>query len=82
MAHPEEVVAALEERPGVAYSALVLNERGYTRLAETPIAGVNFSFAITDSYNRRNQGQTVEESIAAAHGASCTARTSRAGTRR
>jgi isopropylmalate/homocitrate/citramalate synthase len=26
---------------------------------------VNFSFAITDSYNRRNQGQTVEESIAA-----------------
>ena len=36
-----------------------------TRLAETPLAGVNFSFAITDSYNRRNQGQTVEESIAA-----------------
>ena len=66
MAHPEEVVAAVEERPGVAYSALVLNERGYTRLAETPLAGVNFSFAITDSYNRRNQGQTVEESIAAA----------------
>ena len=66
MAHPEEVVAAVEERAGVAYSALVLNERGYTRLAETPLAGVNFSFAITDSYNRRNQGQTVEESIAAA----------------
>src|SRR6185295_8924231 len=66
MAHPEGVVAAVEARAGVAYSALVLNERGYARLAETTLAGVNFSFAITDSYNRRNQGQTVEESIAAA----------------
>ena len=66
MAHPEQVVAAVEPHPGVAYSALVLNERGYARLAETTLAGVNFSFAITDSYNRRNQGQTVEQSIAAA----------------
>jgi isopropylmalate/homocitrate/citramalate synthase len=66
MALPEQVVAAVEQRPGVAFSALVLNERGYERLAETTLDGVNFSFAITDSYNRRNQGQTVEESIAAA----------------
>jgi hydroxymethylglutaryl-CoA lyase/(R)-citramalyl-CoA lyase len=65
MAFPEEVVAAVEQLPGVDYSGLVLNERGYTRLAETPLAGVNFSFAITDSYNQRNQGQTVEESVAA-----------------
>jgi hydroxymethylglutaryl-CoA lyase/(R)-citramalyl-CoA lyase len=64
MAHPEQVVAAVEPHPGVAYSGLVLNERGYVRLAETPLAGVNFSFAITDSYNMRNQGQTVEQSIA------------------
>jgi isopropylmalate/homocitrate/citramalate synthase len=66
MAFPEQVVALVGPRAGVAYSGLVLNERGYERLAETPLAGVNFSFAITDSYNRRNQGATVEESIAAA----------------
>jgi isopropylmalate/homocitrate/citramalate synthase len=65
MAHPEQVVAGVEPHPGIAYSGLVLNERGYTRLAETPLPGVNFSFAITDSYNMRNQGQTVEQSIAA-----------------
>jgi isopropylmalate/homocitrate/citramalate synthase len=66
MAFPEQVVAAVEQLPGVEHSALVLNERGYARLAETALESVNFSFAITDSYNRRNQGQTVEQSIEAA----------------
>ena len=32
MAGAEEVVAALERRPGVVYAGLVLNERGYDRL--------------------------------------------------
>src|SRR3981081_2673925 len=33
MAGAEEVVAAIERRPGVVYAGLVLNDRGYGRLA-------------------------------------------------
>ena len=62
MAGAEEVAERLGDDK--AWSALVLNERGYMRLAETPVRRANFAFAVTDEYNRRNQGATSAESIA------------------
>ena len=47
MAGAEEVVAGIERRPGVVYAGLVLNERGYDRLAETDLDEVHFAFAST-----------------------------------
>ena len=55
MAGAEEVVAAIERREGVVYAGLVLNERGYDRLAATGLDEVHVAFAATETFNRRNQ---------------------------
>jgi hydroxymethylglutaryl-CoA lyase/(R)-citramalyl-CoA lyase len=66
MAGAEEVVAALEPREGVVYAGLVLNDRGYERLAATGLAEAHFAFAATETFNQRNQGASVDDSLAAA----------------
>jgi hydroxymethylglutaryl-CoA lyase/(R)-citramalyl-CoA lyase len=66
MAGAEEVVAGIERRDGVVYAGLVLNERGYDRLAATRLDEVHVAFAATESFNRRNQNASPEESLAAA----------------
>jgi hydroxymethylglutaryl-CoA lyase/(R)-citramalyl-CoA lyase len=65
MAGAEEVVAAA--RPGAAELAgLVLNERGYERLAATSLDRVTVTLAATDAFNRRNGNATLEEAVARA----------------
>jgi isopropylmalate/homocitrate/citramalate synthase len=66
MAGAEEVVAAIERRPGVVYAGLVLNEKGYDRLLATGLDEVHFAFAATETFNQRNQGAAVADSVAAA----------------
>jgi hydroxymethylglutaryl-CoA lyase/(R)-citramalyl-CoA lyase len=66
MAHAEEVVAAAGEPPGVVRAGLALNERGYDRLVAAGLDEVRFAFGVTESFNERNQGASVEESLAAA----------------
>ena len=66
MAGAEEVVAGIERRDGVDYAGLALNERGYERLVAAGLDEVHFAFAATETFNRRNQNATVEESLAAA----------------
>jgi hydroxymethylglutaryl-CoA lyase/(R)-citramalyl-CoA lyase len=65
MAGAEEVVAAVERRPGVVLAGLAPNERGYERLRDAGLEEVHYSFAATDEFNRRNAGATVEEGVAA-----------------
>jgi isopropylmalate/homocitrate/citramalate synthase len=66
MGGAEEVVAAVARAPGVTYAGLALNERGYERLRASGLDEVRFAFGATESFNRRNQGASVEESLAAA----------------
>jgi len=66
MAGAEEVVAAIERRPGVVYAGLALNEKGYDRLLATGLDEVHFAFAASETFNERNQGSSVEASVAAA----------------
>ncbi len=68
MAGAEEVVAAIERRPGVVYAGLVLNERGYDRLRTTELDAVHVAFAASETFNQRNQGSAVGDSVAAAIG--------------
>lgn len=75
MAQAEAVVASLTERHGVTYAGLVLNERGYERLAATGLTRVHFVIAATDSFSIRNANATVagaltraERVIARGHG--------------
>ena len=66
MAGAEEVVSAIMPHAGVAVAGLVLNERGYDRLVAADLREAHFSFAVSEEFNRRNQGASVEESLAAA----------------
>jgi hydroxymethylglutaryl-CoA lyase/(R)-citramalyl-CoA lyase len=75
MAGAEEVVAAIERRSGVVYAGLVLNERGYDRLCTTGLDEVHVAFAASETFNQRNQGAAVPDSIAAALGIVARART-------
>jgi isopropylmalate/homocitrate/citramalate synthase len=63
MAGAEEVVAGIDRRDGVVYAGLVLNERGYERLAATELDEAHFAFASTETFNRRNQNASPEESL-------------------
>jgi isopropylmalate/homocitrate/citramalate synthase len=63
MAGAEEVVAAISRRDGVVYAGLVLNEKGYDRLAATGLDEVHFAFASTETLNRRNQNASPAESV-------------------
>jgi isopropylmalate/homocitrate/citramalate synthase len=63
MAGAEDVVAAIERRPGTLYAGLALNDRGYERLRETDLDEAHFAFAVSEEFNRRNSGTDVESSV-------------------
>ena len=64
MAGAEEVVEGIDRRPGVVYSGLVLNTRGYDRLAACGLDEVHMAVAASQTLNQRNQNATIEESLA------------------
>lgn len=64
MAGAEEVAAALDG--AAAYSGLVLNAKGYERLAATGLARVNVTLAATEEFNRRNGNRSLDEALAGA----------------
>ena len=66
MAGAEDVVAQLEREPDVVYAGLALNERGYERLHAAGLGEVRFAFGATESFNRRNQNASVDESLESA----------------
>jgi isopropylmalate/homocitrate/citramalate synthase len=61
----EDVVDRLQEHEGTTFAGLVLNEQGYDRLLETGLPEVHMSLGATETFNRRNANQTVDESIEA-----------------
>lgn len=68
MAGAEEVLAAVDAGEGLTRAALVLNDRGYERLRTTACEEVHVAFCVTETFNRRNQGRSVAESLAQARG--------------
>ena len=63
MAGAEEVVAAAGDVQA-ELSGLVLNERGWERLAATSLDRVNVTLAATESFNQRNGNASLEEATA------------------
>jgi isopropylmalate/homocitrate/citramalate synthase len=63
MAGAEDVVARIVDWEGATLAGLVLNERGYERLAATPLHAVHFTFAATEEFNQRNANASVDESL-------------------
>jgi isopropylmalate/homocitrate/citramalate synthase len=66
MAGAEAVAATVGAIDGVLLAGLALNERGFERLATTALDEVRVAFGVTESFNRRNQGASVEQSLEAA----------------
>jgi len=64
MADAEAVFAALPRPDGVSYTGLVLNRRGFDRALAAGCRDVAMAVVASDTFNRRNQGVSTEESIA------------------
>jgi isopropylmalate/homocitrate/citramalate synthase len=63
MAGAEEVVEAIVRADGIEYSGLALNEKGYERLVTAGLDRVNFTFAATETFNRRNGNQSLAQAL-------------------
>ena len=63
MAGAEQVVAAVGDVQA-ELSGLVLNERGWERLAATPLDRVNVTLAATEQFNQRNGNASLAEATA------------------
>lgn len=74
MADAEAVVAGLPRRDDVTYIGLILNQRGFERALACGIDEVGFVVVASDTFNRRNQGVSTDDSIAAWHAIAAAAR--------
>src|SRR5919202_5552383 len=63
MAGAEEVMAAIDRRPGTSYAGLVLNEKGYERAVEVGVDEVRYAFPVTETFAKRNQNTTVADAM-------------------
>ncbi len=66
MADAEAVLEALPDRDDVSYIGLGLNRRGMERAAATKVDEINAVVAATGEFAQRNQGMSLDETIATA----------------
>ena len=66
MADAEQVVAGITPQPGVRYTALWLNDKGFERALATKRLHVigSLGLSASDSFLKRNQNRTIAEQIA------------------
>src|SRR6202158_5270413 len=62
MADAEAVAAGLGKFPGVRFSALVPNMKGYDRAVASGILHHEFVMAASDTFNRKNLNRSIAES--------------------
>jgi hydroxymethylglutaryl-CoA lyase len=65
MADAEAVLRALPRRDGVSYIGLVLNRKGFERAAAAGCDEIGMAVVASDTFNRRNQGVSSDDSVAA-----------------
>ena len=63
MADADAVAAGLKRRPSTRYIGLVLNERGFERALKAGVDDMNFVVVATETFNRRNQGVSIGETL-------------------
>ncbi len=64
LADAEALLAALPVRDDVTYTGLVLNYRGFERAQDLNIDEVGFVIVASETFNQRNQGATIDETLA------------------
>src|SRR3954470_3157688 len=65
MADAEAVLAGIQRRPGVRYTALVANARGAERALAARADELNVTVATTETFSQRNVRMSVADSVAA-----------------
>ncbi len=65
MADSEQMLSRLPRRDGLRYSALVVNERGVERAADTQVHELNAIVVCSDTLGQRNQRMTTAEALRA-----------------
>lgn len=65
MADAAEVMSGIARRPGTRYAALVPNAKGAERAIAARADELEVVIVASESYNRRNVGMSVDESLAA-----------------
>jgi len=63
MADAEDVAAGLHKFPGVTFSALVPNLKGYERALASGIRHMEFVIAASETFNRKNLNRSMAESL-------------------
>jgi hydroxymethylglutaryl-CoA lyase len=63
MADAEAVAAGLSQFPGVTFSALVPNMKGYDRAVAAGILHHEFVMSASDTFNRKNLNRSIAESL-------------------
>ena len=63
MADTDALFAAIERRPGVTYTALVLNMAGLERALAAGVPHLSISVSASESHSRANVGKSVDEAI-------------------
>jgi hydroxymethylglutaryl-CoA lyase len=66
MADAEAVMDGVPRAPGISYAGLVLNRRGLDRAVASGVDEVNFVVCVSDTFSRRNQNASTQESMRAA----------------
>lgn len=67
MADAEQLLTMLPRTPGVCFTGLVMNRKGFDRAVAAGCNEIGMVVIASDTFNRRNQGVSTEESIAAWH---------------
>ncbi len=63
MADAEDVVRGLPARDDVTYIGLVLNKRGFERAREVNMDEIGMAVIASETYNQRNNGAAIQDSI-------------------
>lgn len=64
MADAEALIERLPKSEDVIYKGLVLSQSGLNRFLQTDLKHVQFSFAVSDTFNQRNIRRSTDEALA------------------
>lgn len=76
MADAEALIEKLPQSDDVSYIGLIMNQRGLDRALTTDVHEIGMVVVASDTYNRKNQGCSTDESVSAWRSISAQARTS------
>jgi hydroxymethylglutaryl-CoA lyase len=63
MANTDEVFAALDRRPDVTYTALILNEKGLERALRCNVSHLSMSISASETHSQKNTRRSIAQAL-------------------